>query len=501
MSEPSRIALRDLYFSFADKPILHGLNLQLSGGTLTGLLGANGAGKSTLVRILCGGYRPTQGELLIDGRVQRFTSPAVARRAGIVAVQQSVDDGIVPTLSVAENLCLDRLCQGPGLIHDRRRLYREAAAIAATLDLQLPLAESVERLGQADRQLLILARAVAAQPRLLILDEPTAALSSQEAERLFCLLERLRSAGVAILYISHRLTDLQRLADRLLVLRDGQLTGDFTRPLDFAVALEAMLGQALEQRLPIPRAPGPVVLKARGLQLLPGVVPFDLQLAQGEVVALTGLLGAGKSRLAETLFGLRRPTAGQLELDGRAWRPTDPGAAIAQGVFFAGEDRRRSSLIPGFSVRQSMTLPFLSRFVRHGLLRRREEAAASWTQVRALGIKTTDVEQDIATLSGGNQQKVVLARWLLAPARLLILDEPFQGVDVQARRDIGARIRATAHERATLVICTDPDEALEIADRILVMRDVRVVAQYRRQELDRTTLVEQLTHLTELERA
>lgn len=501
MAEPSRIALRDLHFSFADKPILRGLDLDLRAGTLTGLLGANGAGKSTLVRILCGGYRPTQGELLVDGRPQRFTSPAAARRAGIVAVQQSVDDGIVPTLSVAENLCLDRLCQGPGLGHDRRRLQREAAAIAATLDLQLPLAASVDQLGQADRQLLILARAVAAQPRLLILDEPTAALSSQEAGRLFDLLDRLRQAGVAILYISHRLTDLQRLADRLLVLRDGRLTGDFARPLDFAAALEAMLGQPLEQRLPTPRAAGPVVLTAQALQLVPDAAPFDLHLSQGEVVALTGLLGAGKSRLAETLVGLRRPVAGRLELDGQPWHPKDPGAAIAEGVFFAGEDRRRSSLVPGFGVRESMTLPFLRRFSRRGLLSHRDEAAAAWTQVRALGIKTADVEQDIATLSGGNQQKVVLARWLLAPARLLILDEPFQGVDVQARRDIGARIRATADARATLVICTDPDEALEIADRILVMRDARVVAHFIRQGVDRATLVEQLTQLTELEHA
>ncbi|MCJ1886569.1 sugar ABC transporter ATP-binding protein [Pseudomonas sp. LA21] len=486
--------LRNLSKAFAGNRVLDDLNLDIRRGEVLALLGANGAGKSTLVKILAGSHVHDAGQLLIDGEAVRFASPHDARRHGIVAVHQQVEQGVVPGLSVAENLLLDELggASGSWLFRPREALQR-AAAIAAALELDLPLQAPIEALGTAERQLVILSRALALKPRLLILDEPTASLSTHEAERLFALIDRLRERGVAILYISHRLSDLQRVADRALVLRDGRLVGEFAAPLDLAAAVESMLGAALGEVELQPPERGESVLSLRDWQLDNHCAAFDLDLHEGEVVALTGLLGAGKSEIAEALFGLRRHHAGSIRLDGRGWLPRTPREAISAGVFFAAEDRARNSRVPGFSVRASMTLPFLRSFTRFGFIDRNAERARVAAQIEALDIKGPGQEFPLELLSGGNQQKVILARWLLGRGRVLILDEPFQGVDVRARRDIGQRIRVSATGRATLVICSDPDEALEIADRILVVRDGAVVAELPRQNLQRSEIVAHLT--------
>ncbi len=480
--------------SFAENRVLIDLDLEIRSGEVLALLGANGAGKSTLVKVIAGSHGHDTGRLSIDGVEVRFTSPQDARRHGIVAVHQQVEQGVVPGLSVAENLLLDELCGASGsLLFRPREALERAAEVAAGLELQLPLQAPIETLGTAERQLVILSRALALNPRLLILDEPTASLSTAEAERLFHLVDRLRERGVAILYISHRLSDLQRLADRALVLRDGRLVGEFSAPLDLSAAVESMLGAALDEVQLQPLQRGVCVLSLRDWQLEEHSAAFDLDLHAGEVVALTGLLGAGKSEIAEVLFGLRRHHAGSIRLDGRDWLPRTPREAIAAGVFFAAEDRARNSRVPGFSVRASMTLPFLRHFSRFGFIDRRRERTQVAEQIDALGIKGPGIEAPLELLSGGNQQKVILARWLLGQGRVLILDEPFQGVDVRARRDIGQRIRASAAGRATLVICSDPDEALEIADRILVVRDGAVVAELPRHDLQRSEIVAHLT--------
>lgn len=483
------IQVRELSKRFGSNSALDRVSLQIHPAEVVALLGANGAGKSTLVKILAGSQRADGGEIYIDGQPRQFSSPLSARRVGIVAVHQQINEGIAPGLNVAENLLLDELCKPDADFWlNRKRLLERAASIAAGLGLVLPLEQPIEHLGQAERQLVVLARAFALQPRLLILDEPTAALSDAEAQRLFDLIDILRSRGVAIVYISHRLSDLQRVADRAIVLRDGRLAGEFSaRQLPEAV--HAMLGQALDGHVYTPGSVGQKVLGARGLQILPRSRRFDFDLHQGEVVVLTGLLGAGKSEIAEVLFGLRKAVAGSLQLDGMDWLPGSPRAAIRSGVFLAAEDRASQSLVPDFSLRRTLTLPFLQRFTRAGFIRNRAEAAAVEAQVAALGIKTAGIEVPMSALSGGNQQKVVLGRWLLGDGRVLILDEPFQGVDVRARREIGQLLRDSAGGRATLVICADVDETLEIADRILLVRDHAVVAEYPRAGLERATLV------------
>lgn len=487
-SEPL-IRVRELSKTFGSNRALDHVSLEIFPAEVVALLGANGAGKSTLVKILAGSQSADSGEIQVDGQPRQFNSPLSARRVGIVAVHQQINEGIAPGLSVAENLLLDELCRPDGDFWlNRKRLLERAANIAAGLGLVLPLEQPIEHLGQAERQLVVLARAFALQPRLLILDEPTAALSDAEAQRLFGLIDTLRSRGVAIVYISHRLSDLQRVADRAIVLREGQLAGEFSAR-QLPQALEAMLGQALEAHVYTPKTAGREVLKLRDVKLLPRTQAFDLTLHEGEVVVLTGLLGAGKSEIAEVLFGLRKPLSGSLQLDGVDWQPGSPRQAIQSGVFFAAEDRASQSLVPDFSLRRTLTLPFLERFTRGGFIRNRAEAAAVEAQVAALGIKTTGIDVPMSALSGGNQQKVVLGRWLLGEGRVLILDEPFQGVDVRARREIGQLLRDSADGRATLVICADVDEALEIADRILLIRDHAVVAEYPRAGLDRAVLV------------
>ncbi|MDI2142699.1 MULTISPECIES: sugar ABC transporter ATP-binding protein [unclassified Pseudomonas] len=483
------IRVRDLSKTFGSNRALDRVSLEIFPAEVVALLGANGAGKSTLVKILAGSQSADSGEIQVDGQPRQFNSPLSARRVGIVAVHQQINEGIAPGLSVAENLLLDELCRPDGDFWlNRKRLLERAANIAAGLGLVLPLEQPIEHLGQAERQLVVLARAFALQPRLLILDEPTAALSDAEAQRLFGLIDTLRSRGVAIIYISHRLSDLQRVADRAIVLRDGQLAGEFSAR-QLPQALEAMLGQALEAHVYTSRAAGREVLKLRDVKLLPRTRAFNLTLHDGEVVVLTGLLGAGKSEIAEVLFGLRNPLSGSLQLDGLDWQPGSPRQAIQSGVFFVAEDRASQSLVPDFSLRRTLTLPFLERFTRGGFIRNRAEATAVEAQVAALGIKTAGIDVPMSALSGGNQQKVVLGRWLLGEGRVLILDEPFQGVDVRARREIGQLLRDSANVRATLVICSDVDEALEIADRILLVRDHAVVAEYPRAGLDRSTLV------------
>ena len=483
------IRLRELSKLFGASRALDAVSLDIYPAEVVALLGANGAGKSTLVKILAGSQTADAGDIHVNGEPRHFASPLSARRVGIVAVHQQINEGIAPGLSVAENLLLDELCKPDADFWlNRKRLLERAASIAAGLGLTLPLEQPIEHLGQAERQLVVLARALALQPRLLILDEPTAALSDAEAQRLFGLIDTLRTRGVAILYISHRLSDLQRVADRAIVLRDGKFAGEFTAG-QLPEAVSAMLGQVLAEHVYQPRAAGREVLKLNALQILPRSAAFDLTLHQNEVVVLTGLLGAGKSEIAEVLFGLRKAVSGNVQLDGANWHADSPRQAIQSGIFFAAEDRASQSLVPDFSLRRTLTLPFLERFSRGGFIRNRAEAAAVEAQVAALGIRTAGIDVPMTALSGGNQQKVVLGRWLLGEGRVLILDEPFQGVDVRARRDIGQLLRDSAKGRATLVICADVDEALEIADRILLVRDHAVVAEYPRAELNRADLV------------
>ncbi|WP_326670066.1 sugar ABC transporter ATP-binding protein [Streptomyces canus] len=476
-TETPAVGLTDVSMAFGGKTVLASVTLDIAPGSVVALLGANGAGKSTLIKILSGVHTGHGGQVRVAGETAALQSPLAARQLGIQTVHQRIGEGIVPGLSVAENLVFEELAQKRGnpFLNGRRVLAR-AREIQAGLDLgwsDSVLRREVSELGISDRQLLILARALATRPRLLILDEPTSALSAAEAQRLFALVERMRDDGIAVLYVSHRLGEIDALADRLVVLRDGRLTEDQTKPFDWDSALRAMLAQAQEVTTARPvreGAFGDVALSLRGVRLLAGRAPLDLDLRAGEVTGVVGLLGAGKTELARGLFGAEPFATGSAELDGEPYEPKRPADAIRAGIHLVPEDRHADALVPGWSLAQNISLPFLKSLSRAGLVQRSREDALGRDTIEALGVVARDEHSTVEELSGGNQQKVVVGRWLARTPRVLILDEPFRGVDIGARRDIGRRARALAAEgAAVLVLSADVDEVLEIADRVVVL--------------------------------
>ncbi|MGO9422753.1 sugar ABC transporter ATP-binding protein [Roseiarcus sp.] len=470
----SGVAVRGVSKRFGSTQALHAVDFEVQPGEVVGLMGANGAGKSTLVNVLVGAVRPDKGVMAIDGRACAPSSPREAIAAGIVAIHQATDRAGAPGLTVAETLLLDRFADGrSGFFVSPASIRRRAAAIAELAGFSLALDRDFADIGPAERQLVAIARALSADARVLIFDEPTASLSSAEAARLFDVIEALAAKGLAIVYISHRTQDLKRLARRVVVLRGGRVVAGFRPPIDFSATLQAMIGRPVASAHPDARAPsGPAILETRGIRLRAGAPPIDLALRAGEVTAITGPLGAGKSRLLLTLFGAIAPVAGEMQLNARSWRPRSPADAIAAGVHLAAEDRRRTTFVPpdwpGGSLSASIALPHLRRWFPHGFLMPAVERGAALNAIRSLGIHASGPDARLDTLSGGNQQKVVLARWLAERPRVLLLDEPFQGVDVGARADIAAAVRRLV-DVAALVTASDPEEALEVADRIFVL--------------------------------
>lgn len=494
MSEAA-LEVSGLQKSFGKNHVLRGIDVTLTPGSVTVLMGANGAGKSTLVKVICGHHAADAGQMTLAGQPFEPADAADAIRHGVVTVHQSIDDGVIPALDVANNLMLDRLAErGHGLFVRERHLRAEASKVAAEMGIKVNMRARVTDLSVADRQMIAIARAMARAPKVLILDEPTSSLSATEADRLFDLIDRLRAQGVAILYISHRMSDIRRIADRIVVMRDGAISGVFdTEPLDFEAAVTAMLGHRMNEVDIQQQAGTAPVLELTDLHIRDNAAPITLTARDGEVVALVGLLGSGKSALADILFGIARPLGGSMRINGNAYAPRSVEDAVAQGVFMSPKDRGTNAVIPAFDIADNMTLPFLGGFSLASFLSKRKQRSRADVMVDQVGIVCQSVSDGIGTLSGGNQQKVMIARWLLEPAQVLLLDEPFQGVDIGARRDIGRHIRATAQGRATLVFLAEIDEALEIADRIIVMNEGALTAEHINDGIDLTALVADIT--------
>jgi simple sugar transport system ATP-binding protein len=455
---------------------LRGVSLHVSSGEVLGLIGANGAGKSTLIGILSGAIRPTAGAISVDGRQVSFHDPRDAQRAGLQTVYQNINDGVVFGTTVAENLTLDTVADTrSGYWVSKRKTMRAARALADAAHLDADLGAPVESLSASQRQHLVIARALARRPRLLILDEPTAALSAAEADELTATVRRLADSGVAVLYVSHRLSEIQALCDRAAVLRDGLVERTFSAPFEGRELVEAMLGESLAALRAEPRDGGAVVLDARGVRAWPGARPFDLTVSSGEVVGITGLIGAGKTELLEQLYGARPLASGTLTLAGEPYRPRDSRAAVASGVGFVPEERGTQAIVPGWSLRAHVTLPALRSVAggRTGLLSRRAENVAAQRVIDALGVRCEGPGAAIETLSGGNQQKVVVGRWVggSSAARLVLLDEPFRGIDVGARAEIAQLLRSGAVGAGVLLSSSDPQEVTQVADRVLVLHE------------------------------
>lgn len=470
------LEVHDLRKAFGSTKALDGLAFSIDAGEIVALMGANGAGKSTFVKVLSGLFSADAGSMRFKGQAYAPRSPAAATRAGVATVHQATDLAGIPGLTVADALLLNQFVDGqvPFLL-SRSSVRRRAERLLEAIDFTLPLDEDFAELRPADRQMVAIARALANSAELLILDEPTASLSPVESRNLYRTLLALKQKGIAILYISHRTADLQALADRVVVIRGGREVADFAKPVDFARAIEAMVGRQLSQMRPAESGlGGDVTLELTGVRLLEGSEPFDLRVHRGEVVAVTGVLGAGKSRLLQAVFGNGALAAGAMTLAGRPYHPRSVRQAIKAGVAMVGEDRHRTSLgppdWPGESIAATISLPHLKRWFPVGLISRRTEDEKARLAIDTFRVRAEGPQASVWSLSGGNQQKVVLARWGVEPGRLLLLDEPFQGIDVGARSDLIAAIRS-AKDQATLIATSDLDEAAEVADRVLTMEN------------------------------
>jgi simple sugar transport system ATP-binding protein len=495
------LEVRDISKSFGPNRVLRGVSFGVEKGEIYGLMGANGAGKSTLIKILSGAEAPDGGQILLGGREVSFPDPIAAHRLGVGTVHQNPNDGVVLDMTVAENLALDTLTDGSSPFgFSRRRTERHALAVADTLGMRLSrsvLRSPVRELGVSERQLLVLARALSRKPEILILDEPTSALSADETHRLFELVASLVAGGMTVLFVTHKLTEFDQLCDHVGVLRDGAMTGEFHREegrlFDWPSALKALFDRTPAELGHEELPGGRDVLALRGVRVFADSAPFDLQLRQGQVTVLLGLLGSGKTELLEWAFGARAIVAGDRELDGGGFAPGHPGDAVRAGVYLLPESRHEQAIIPGWPVYSQMTLPFLTRFSAGTLMRTPSERRAAQTMMDDIGVVARDASSPIETLSGGNQQKVIIGRWLLGTPRVLLLDEPFRGVDINARHDIGETVRTLSSSAAVLVATSDLDEALEVGDRIVVLNRGELVADLTRSAASRTRVIEAMS--------
>ena len=470
----SLLEVSGVHKRFGGVHALRGAQLALRAGEVHALVGENGAGKSTLINILAGAIRRDSGSIVFAGEDADFRSPAESQHRGIAVIHQEL--AMLPTLSVAENLFMGRMPSRLGWV-DRRAMRARARELLAEVGLDVDPATRVSDLGVSHQQLVEIAKALSMGARLLIMDEPTASLTEHETQRLLALVRQLRAAGVAIVYVSHRFAEVFAIADRVTVMRDGATVRTLeTARTTPAEVVARMVGRDLAHSSSAPAgAPGEIVLELRGVSRAGSIANVSFDVRRGEIVGMAGLVGAGRSETARAIFGADPHDAGEILLDGRAVHFASPGDALAAGVAMCAEDRKQLALFMDKAVRWNISIARLPAISPAGFVRRRRERALAAGFVDRLRVRTPDLATPVRQLSGGNQQKTVLARWLATEPKLLILDEPTHGVDVGAKAEIYALIRGLAAQGiAILLISSELPEILDLSDRIVVMREGRV---------------------------
>ena len=460
---------------------LDDVSFEVRASEVNALVGENGAGKSTLIKLMAGFYTPDRGEIRVGGNALR-ADPAAAHEAGIATIHQ--EHHLIPSMTVAENLLLGRWPTRFGIV-SRPAMMRQAEAVLNQVAPNLSPRKLARQLSPAEGQLVEIARAIAENSQVLVMDEPTTSLSGREVDALFEIVGRLKTRGLGVVFVSHWLEEVFAISDRITVLRDGRLVGSTPASvLNHDAVIRMMVGRDVHEVTTQSVAPGPVVLKVEGLTRSGVIDNVSFEVRAGEIVTLAGLVGAGRSEVVNAIFGADLFDAGSVSINGLALKPGDPAAAMGAGVGYIPEDRRQQALVGKLSVRSNATLAALEAVSPGGLIRRDLEDRIMDRAVRTLSVRMASPDVPIATLSGGNQQKVVIARWLARNPRLLILDEPTKGVDVGAKAEISAIIvRLAAEGRAILLVSSELPEVLALSDRVLVMRSGRITG-----ELDRASL-------------
>jgi rhamnose transport system ATP-binding protein len=483
---PPLLELRDVHKSFAAVHALRGVSLRLHPGEVHGLAGENGAGKSTVVRIIGGEHRPDAGVVLVDGEPVEFAGPRDARRHGIAVIHQEPTQ--FPDLTVAENVFMGRQPLRSFRRIDRAEMNRRTAGLFDSLGVPIEPGRVTRGLSIADQQIIEIGKALSADARIIVMDEPTAALSTVEAERLFRVAARLADSGAALLFISHRLEEMYAICRRVTVLRDGApVTTSPMSEIDRDALVRSMVGRSVDQLYPEragdPPDPGEEALTVTGLTRAGVFADVSFSVRRGEIVGLAGLVGSGRSEVARAVFGVDPVDAGRVLVAGRPLPLGDPRAAIRAGVGMVPEDRREQGLVLDLSIERNATLPRLSAVSRWGLVRRSRERALAATWADRLGVKRGRLTDPVATLSGGNQQKVVLGKWLATEPAVLIVDEPTRGIDIGAKVEVHELLSELAASGiAVLMISSELPEVLGMADRVLVMHEGRLTAELSKAE-------------------
>jgi galactofuranose transport system ATP-binding protein len=494
------LVMRDIHKRFQGVQALAAASLEVDAGEVMALVGENGAGKSTMIKVLTGAYRRDMGSIVFAGEPADFASPQQAQRGGISTIYQEIN--LVPFRSVAENIFLGREYRRFCLL-DWGRMNAEAADLLRRFAVEIDVRRPLMDFSTAIQQMVAIARAVSFKARLVIMDEPTSSLDEREVAVLFEVMRRLRAEGVAVIFITHRLDELYQVCDRITVMRDGRtvMTSRMAE-VDKLHLIAAMLGRELETvrahstGFSATKAePGEVVLAADGLEIGRKVRGARVEVRGRQIAGLAGLLGSGRTEVARAIFGADPPDAGTIRMNGRDVSPREPADAIALGVGYCSEDRKADGIVPDMSVRENITLGILPRLTKMGIVdeaRQREIVDRFMTR---LAIKAASVDQKIRELSGGNQQKVLLARWLSTDPKLLILDEPTRGIDVGAKAEIQALIRELADQGlGVLMISSELEEIVEGADRVFVLSDGRTVADLPHAEASAAAIMAAMAH-------
>lgn len=477
-----RAELSGISKRFGATQALADVSLTLLPGEVHALVGENGAGKSTLVKILAGVHQPDAGTIRLDGETLTIHGPANSRALGIAVVHQ--EPRLFPDLTVAENVFLGHAPSGRFGAIDWRAMRGAAQALFDELDVHLDAGAAVRGLSMADQQLIEIAKALSVDARVLILDEPTASLSAHEVERLFTIVRQLRDRGVAVLFVSHRLDEVFDLCDWATVFRDGRhVVTTATSELTTADLVRHMVGRAVSLFPKVETPVGDVLLEVKGLTRVGAFRDVSFSVRAGEILGLAGLVGAGRTEVARVLFGIDRRDAGEIRIGSRPVNFTSPSAAMTAGVAYLPEDRHQEGLVLDFSIAHNVTLPILPRLFPQLLIQTRTERRVASDQTDQFSVKMTGIDQQVAALSGGNQQKVVLAKWLASEPRILILDEPTRGVDIGAKVEVHRIIsELAATGLGIILISSDLPEVLAMSDRIIVLHEGRVTAEIPRGE-------------------